>query len=305
MLEASPSALRAFVLVASHRSFSKAARTLGTRQSTISSQISRLEELVGQPLFERSTRRVALSGAGKRLLPLAEEIVELHTVAAARVHDASLTGSVRIGAAESLWTSFPVAEVVGRFTRSHPEVNLLVCVDQDQAISAQFEADSFDICLLADPLVPGTGRLIRRERLRWYGRSPDAMHGQSTALVRTPYPSALQAIDQALEQRDSAGNPRYVITCEGTTLSAAGQAIAAGIGVGALPAGYADAIGVTAFSSDLPALPSISIYLLSRDSASEAAVSLRNQLLQRLGRTARAATEPVGNQRPAAAKRSR
>ena len=305
MLEASPSALRAFVLVASHRSFSKAARTLGTRQSTISSQISRLEELVGQPLFERSTRRVALSGAGKRLLPLAEEIVELHTVAAARVHDASLTGSVRIGAAESLWTSFPVAEVVGRFTRSHPEVDLQVFIDHDQTISAQFEADSLDICLLADPQVPGTGRLIRRERLRWYGRSPDAMHGQATALVRTPYPSALKAIDQALEQRDPADNPRYVLTCEGTTLSAAGQAIVAGIGVGALPAGYADAIGVSAFSSDLPALPSISIYLLSRDSASEAAVSLRNQLLQRLGRTARAATDTIGNQRPAAAKRSR
>lgn len=305
MLEASPSALRAFVLVASFRSFSKAARALGTRQSTISSQISRLEELVGQPLFERSTRRVALSPAGKRLLPLAEEIVELHTVAAARVHDASLQGSVQIGAAESLCTSFPVAEVVGRFTRSHPEVSLQMSVNDDQSISALFDAGKLDICLLADPDVPGTGRLIRRERLRWYGRSPDASHGQSVALVSTPYPSARAAIDQALEQVDSNENARYRRAWEGQSLAAAGQAILGGIGVGALPAGYAESIGASAYSSELPALPSINIYLLSRDNASEAAGSLKNQLLQRLGRSARAATESVSHQRVAAAKRSR
>ncbi|MGH1358073.1 MAG: LysR family transcriptional regulator [Burkholderiaceae bacterium] len=303
MLEASPSALRAFVLVASYRSFSKAARVLGTRQSTISSQISRLEELVGQPLLERSTRRVDLSPAGKRLLPLAEEIVELHTVAAARVHDASLEGEVRFGASEALWTSFPVAETIGRFTRSHPEVRLTVTIDQDQQIADLFRKQQLDLCLSADPELPGTGRLIRRERLRWYGRSPDAHHGLSVGLVATPYPSAQAAIKDATDTGGEA--PKYTLAWSGTSLSGAGQAILSGIGIGALPAGYAESIGASAFASDLPALPSLDIYLLSGDQTGDAAVALRNQLLQRLGRTARNTAEPAGRQRPVAAKRSR
>lgn len=305
MLEASPSALRAFVLVASNRSFSKAARALGTRQSTISSQISRLEELVGQPLFERSTRRVALSPAGKRLLPLAEEIVELNKVAAARVHDASLLGSVRLGTSEALWTSFPVAETVGRFTRSHPEVNLSVVIEQDEALAKLFNAQQLDLCLTADPENPGTGRLIRRERLRWYGRSPDAHHGQSIALIATPYTTANEAIAEALTVNDDNGERRYTLCWEGQSLAAAGQAIISGIGVGALPAGYAESIGAAPFASDLPALPSLDIYLLSIDHAGEAPVALRNQLLQRLGRTARNAAESPSTQRAVAAKRSR
>ena len=305
MLEASPSALRAFVLVASHRSFSKAARSLGTRQSTISSQISRLEELVGQALFERSTRRVELSPAGKRLLPLAEEIVELHTIAAARVHDASLRGDVRLGASEALWTSFPVAEAVGRFTRSHPEVRLTVTIDQDDVVLQRFADNQLDLCLAADPEAPGTGRLIRRERLRWYGRAPDAQHGQAVALIKTPYPAASAAIEQALLVRDDHDQARYTLAWDGSTLAGAGLAILNGIGVGALPSGYAEAIGATPFASDLPALPSLDIYLLSVEQAEPAPVALRNQLLQRLGRAARGVTEPRGPQRSAAAKRSR
>ncbi len=305
MLEASPSALRAFVLVAGYRSFSKAARALGTRQSTISSQISRLEELVGQPLFERSTRRVALSPAGKRLLPLAEEIVELHTVAAARVHDASLEGQVHFGASEALWTSFPVAETIGRFARSHPEVSVRVSINQDDKIAGMFSKGELDLCLSADPELPGNGRLVRRERLPWYGRSPDGHHGQTVGLVATPYPAALAAIKEASAASDKGDEGRYTLAWDGTSLSGAGQAIMSGIGIGALPVGYAESIGASAFTSNLPALPSLDIYLLSGQNPDEAAVALRNQLLQRLGRSTRNAAEPSKAQRPVAAKRSR
>ncbi|MEZ5740588.1 MAG: LysR family transcriptional regulator [Burkholderiaceae bacterium] len=218
MLEASPSALRAFVLVASLRSFSKAAAALGTRQSTISSQIARLEEIVGQPLLERSTRRVALAPAGKRLLPLAEEIVELHTVAAARIHDATLTGAVRFGTTEGLWTSFPLAEALGRFGRSHPEVMLSVHLASAADTERAFRANGLDLCLTADPRDNSNGRLIRRERLRWFGRAPDAQHGMPLPLVETPYESALAAIQEALRQSDD-GASKCTLAMRGADLA--------------------------------------------------------------------------------------
>lgn len=293
MLDASPSALRAFVLVATHRSFSKAAASLGTRQSTVSSQIARLEELVGQPLLERSTRRVALAPAGKRLLPLAEEIIELHTIAAARVHDASLTGTIRFGATEDLWTSFALAEAIGRFARSHPEVGISIQITEAPQVERLFDGGGLDLCLMVDPARPGDGRLIRRERLRWYGRGVDPQQtGQALALIETPYASAIDAVRDATTGADSSA-VTPVLALRGGTLAASTQAIASGLGVGALPAGYADTLELPPFTGDLPALPSQDVYLLSNEAPGEAAVALRNQLLQRLGRSART-TAPDG-----------
>ncbi len=310
MLDASPTALRAFVLVATYRSFSQAARALGTRQSTISSQIARLEEVVGQPLLERSTRRVSLAPAGKRLLPLAEEIVELHTVAAARINDAALTGQIRFSCTESVWTGFAVAEAVGRFSRSHPEVDLTLRLLDESAITAAFAAGEVDLCLVSEQAPTDSARLVRRERLRWYGRAPDAQHGLPVALLDTPYPAALTTIEDLLGGRNGR---RFTRALCGASLAAAGQAVLGGIGVAALPVAYADALGAPTYQGDLPALPGFDVFLLAGPQIGEAAAALRNQLMQRLPRNARGAgdlpapivSRPRGPQAAEAAKRAR
>ncbi|MGB7184164.1 MAG: LysR family transcriptional regulator, partial [Burkholderiaceae bacterium] len=236
MLDASPSALRAFVLVATYRSFSKAAQALGTRQSTVSSQIARLEELVGQPLLERSTRRVALAPAGKRLLPLAEEIIELHTIAAARVHDATLAGTVRFGATENLWTSFSLGDAIGRFGRSHPEVAISINIAPAREIRRLYEGGGLDLCLMVNPEKPDDGRLIRRDRLRWYGRGPDPQQNRSVALIDTPYDSAMAAVREATGPGPAGESAKASLSLRGASLGACTQAIIGGLGVGALPA---------------------------------------------------------------------
>jgi|GEM_PF-969316 len=291
MLDASPSALRAFVLVATHRSFSKAAAELGTRQSTVSSQIARLEELVGQPLLERSTRRVALAPAGKRLLPLAIDIIELHTVAAARVHDASLTGSVRFGATETLWTTFSVSEALGRFARSHPEVAVSIHIESSEETARLFKQGGLDLCMMVNPSNPGDGRLIRRERLRWFGRAGDPQSEQPLPLVETPYDAAADALRAATAPGSNGKAPIGQFVMRGASVAASSQAIANGLGVGALPVGFAEALELPVYSGDLPALPSEDVYLLSNEAPGEAAVALRNQLLQRLSRSTRSAAD--------------
>lgn len=74
--------LRAFVAVSDTLHFGQAARTLGLAPSTLSELIRRLEETVGAVLLERSSRHVALTEAGLRLLPLARNVVT--GIAAAR-----------------------------------------------------------------------------------------------------------------------------------------------------------------------------------------------------------------------------
>src|SRR5699024_4383206 len=67
--------LRAFVAVASEHSFTQAACTLHVTQSTLTSAIKALENELGMPLLDRSTRRVALTHQGQRFLPAARGLL--------------------------------------------------------------------------------------------------------------------------------------------------------------------------------------------------------------------------------------
>src|ERR1700759_1886615 len=77
--------VEAFLSVASHRSFRKAATELGVTPSAISQAIRALEARVGATLFIRTTRSVGLTEAGERFLsrakPAFEELVAASEVA--------------------------------------------------------------------------------------------------------------------------------------------------------------------------------------------------------------------------------
>lgn len=68
-------ALRCFVTVADCGSVSLAARQLHTAQPSLSRQLQRFEAELGLPLFDRSQRRLVLSAAGRRFLPVARDLV--------------------------------------------------------------------------------------------------------------------------------------------------------------------------------------------------------------------------------------
>jgi DNA-binding transcriptional LysR family regulator len=91
--------LEAFVAVATELHFGRAADKLHLGQPTLSELIRRLERELGTPLFTRTTRRVALTGAGAELLARSKTI--FHDVAAAtaavnRVASGE-AGTVRVG----------------------------------------------------------------------------------------------------------------------------------------------------------------------------------------------------------------
>ncbi|MCW2876823.1 MAG: DNA-binding transcriptional regulator, LysR family [Sphaerisporangium sp.] len=68
--------VRCFAFVARHLSFSRAAADLGMSQPAMSQAIARVEQSLGLRLFDRTSREVRLSPAGKALLPYAEELLE-------------------------------------------------------------------------------------------------------------------------------------------------------------------------------------------------------------------------------------
>jgi Bacterial regulatory helix-turn-helix protein, lysR family len=70
--------LRYFVAVAEELHFTRAANRLFVAQQALSRDIRRLEERVGVPLLDRTTRRVTLTPAGEQLLLRARELLVLH-----------------------------------------------------------------------------------------------------------------------------------------------------------------------------------------------------------------------------------
>ena len=105
--------VRAFVVTAELRHFSRAAQTLFLTQQALSKRIRRLENALAVPLFERTTRRVALTPAGRRFLPLARDAVAAYDTAVAAIRDSSTPLRVEVFA-ERFTPLRILREAVGR-----------------------------------------------------------------------------------------------------------------------------------------------------------------------------------------------
>ena len=125
LINLSPSDLEAFLAVAESGSFSKSAATLGLSQPAVSARIKHLEEVLGVPLFHRTSRRVAISESGERLrVRLERTMGELRTLMKEFDAEASLRrGRVKIGASPSIASSF-LPEAIARFNKRWPDVEI-------------------------------------------------------------------------------------------------------------------------------------------------------------------------------------
>ncbi|MDX3261101.1 LysR family transcriptional regulator [Streptomyces sp. NPDC093228] len=118
--------LEHFVAVAREGSFTRAAARLHLVQSTLSVSIRSLERELGGRLFERTTRQVELTDAGRALLP--EAHTALGAVDAARDAVAAVQngvrGTVRLGIMQSL-TLIDLATTLSRYHRELPHVEII------------------------------------------------------------------------------------------------------------------------------------------------------------------------------------
>jgi len=127
MVDVDTRLLRAFVAVAEDLNFTRAAQRLHLAQQALSSQIRQLERRLGVELFERTTRKVALTGAGEALLPHAVAALAAldagvgRLAAAARARGATL----RVGLSGTSMVQV-VTETMRLFAERRPDVELQV-----------------------------------------------------------------------------------------------------------------------------------------------------------------------------------
>jgi len=148
-----------FAAVVEHRSFSGAADAVGLSKATVSKAISRLEAHIGQSLFHRTSRRLALTEAGRPLADHAARILGEARAAEEAARDAASvpTGRVRLAAPMSFGIS-NVAPLLATFLKEHPGVEIdLHCSDA----RVDIVAEGFDVALRIGELADSSLRARR------------------------------------------------------------------------------------------------------------------------------------------------
>lgn len=130
--------LKVFRVVARHLNFSRAAEELFLTQPAVTQQIKALEDEYGVPLFDRNGGRIALTPAGKSLLPYADKLKAISDEAFEIVAGAAgnRAGKLALGASQTIG-QYLLPNLVAAFLRENPRVAVAaVSGNTDQMLEA-------------------------------------------------------------------------------------------------------------------------------------------------------------------------
>ncbi len=146
--------LRAFVAVARARRFTRAARTLGTTQPSLSRRVQQLERAVGAKLVVRTPAGIVLTSAGSTLL-LGHAERALASVDAGRTAIEELTdearGTVALGSQPTI-SAYVLPALLARFHAKNPDVVLKLREGLADQIEERVASGELDLALMNLPV---------------------------------------------------------------------------------------------------------------------------------------------------------
>ena len=221
--------LRSFVSVVESGGFTRAGERVHRTQSTVSQQIKRLEDDLGQTLLNRNGRDVTPTEAGERLLSYARRLLSLAEEARDVVARPAQEGAVKLGIPED-FAATRLAKLLAAFSRAHPTLRLDVRADQSLNLKRELERGDLDLALLKRGAGDGPAIAVWPEQVFWVTSKshPVDIHGPSLPLIGFP-PGCLyrtRAI-HALETSGRAWHMAYT----SSSLAGIQAAVAAGMGL--------------------------------------------------------------------------
>lgn len=227
-----PRLLRSLVAIADTGSFSHAADRLNMTQSTISQQVSRLEESVGRNLIDRGARPVQLTASGERLLGYARRILALQDEAEVVLGDPAGTVSIRIGVPEDI-ANEAMAKVFAGFAKRHREIRLDVTAGLSRDLAKRYRAGEFDIIVVKEPAANADCRAAFPEPMAWF-ESADGPNEWPDPVPLVAFPPGGLYRD-AMFERIEREQRRWYIAFSGSSLHNVLGAVEAGLGLSLLP----------------------------------------------------------------------
>lgn len=141
-----------FVVLARTKNFTRAAEELHLSQSALSRAIQKLEDQLGQPLFERKPREVVLTELGELLLQRAKHILQLMEDTFSELSEAGRRGRIRLGAIPTIAPYF-LPSLLSSFAKKYPDIAVLVQEDTTENLIKRCHHGEIDLAILALPLV--------------------------------------------------------------------------------------------------------------------------------------------------------
>ena len=224
--------LRSFVSVVDSGGFTRAGERVHRTQSTVSQQIKRLEDDIGQPLLNRNGKDVTPTEAGERLLSYARRLLSLAEEARDVVARPGHEGAVRLGVPED-FAAYRLAKLLATFSRSHPALRLDVRADQSANLRRELERGDLDLALFKRSAGEKGGIAVWPERVHWVtskSRPRDTREG-SVPLIGFPTGCLYRA--GAIHALETAGRTWHMAYTS-SNLAGIQAAIAAGMGLSIL-----------------------------------------------------------------------
>lgn len=264
-------AVRAFVLVAELKSFTRAAQAVGMTQSAISLQLKRLEARLDQRLIERTPRSVELTAEGAAFLDHARDLLA--------AHDRALSGAQIVERRLILGISDHAAgpelpTLLARVAAFDPQLNLDVRIGISSEIFDTFERGKLDAAIVRREPHRRGGKVLLEDTFGWFA-SPSfrARPDEKLRLAMLAAPCGIRAL--TIRALDKAKRP-WVEAFTGGGVTAVVAAAAAGLAVAPLARRVAAAGLVDVGEAlSLPLLGKSAVVLHSRVSDGRARGALR------------------------------
>lgn len=269
--------LRSFVAVVESGGFTRAAQALHLTQSTVSQQVRRLEESVGQRLLERETSGVRPTQAGERLLGYARRLLQLGDEARAAMSGDEREDVVRLGVPEDL-AGAALTPVLSAFARHRRGLRLEVTSGLSADLAAAYARGEFDVVLVKQRRADGVRSWP--EPLAWIDSR------DHPCLTLDPLPLAVFPVGglyrEEMFQALDAKQRRWRIAYASGSLASLQAAVADGLGVSLLPMRAVRAGHRVLDAGDgLPAMRPMRLALHHRNEASATVLALVERLARR------------------------
>ncbi len=270
-------ALRAFVTVADTGGVTRAAGLLNLTQSAVSMQLKRLEQGLGQGLFDRSGRGIALSATGEQLLGYARRMLDLNDEIYGRLTAQEFEGELVLGVPHDIvYPALP--QVLHRFAMAYPRVRVQLVSGFTSRLRDQFARGEAALILTTEDALREGGETLATRRLIWVG-APGGQAWKGRPL-RIAFEQAC-IFRQGVQRRlDEAGIP-WEMAVDSNSSRSIEATVSADLAVHAMVEGAEPAhFERIAHGGALPDLREITINLYSRDPGTSPVVADLVQMIR-------------------------
>lgn len=224
--------LRSFVSVVEAGGFTRAGARVHRTQSTVSQQIKRLEEDVGQLLLHRDGKDVRPTEAGERLLSYARRLLSLAEEARDVLRQPDSEGAIRLGIPED-FAAYRLPRLLGAFSRSHPGLRLDVRADQSKHLARDLERGELDLALYKREAGGKDAIAVWPERVHWVTSKSHPVDVAVSSVPLIGFPLGCLYRAGAIHALESAGRAWHTAYTS-SNLAGIQAAVAAGMGLSIL-----------------------------------------------------------------------